>query len=160
MKKVKKSLLAVLLGLPLVIAFASCDKLSNDEELLLGNWEYQSIDVVRTGTDSDTSFTETGGYALYRDLQFNEDRTAKVEIMNAAEIYPPIYDVTEFTWNLENKGETLTLSNKDWGTVSWKVIILSYNTLKFQVNERYYNGGTMKSTYTYQHTRRSNSRPN
>lgn len=160
MKKVKKSLLAVLLGLPLVIAFASCDKLSNDEELLLGNWEYQSIDVVRTGTDSDTSFTETGGYALYRDLQFNEDRTAKVEIMNAAEIYPPIYDASEFTWNLENKGETLTLSNKDWGTVSWKVIILSYNTLKFQVNERYYNGGTMKSTYTYQHTRRSNSRPN
>lgn len=160
MKKVKKSLLAVLLGLPLVIAFASCDKLSNDEELLLGNWEYQSIDVVRTGTDSDTSFTETGGYALYRDLQFNEDRTAKVEIMNIAGVNPPDYNITEFTWSLDNKGETLTLTNKDWGTISWNVKILSYNVLKFQVTERYSTGGTEKSTYTYQHTRRSNSRPN
>ena len=160
MKKVKKSLLAVLLGLPLVIAFASCDKLSNDEELLLGNWEYQSIDVVRTGTDSDTSFTETDGYALYRNLQFNDDRTAKVEIMNIAGVNPPDYNITEFNWSLDNKGETLTLSNKEGYTVSWNVKILSYNVLKFQVTERYSNGGTEKSTYTYQHTRRSNSRPN
>ena len=160
MKIVKKSLLAILLGLPLVLCLASCDELSNNEELLLGNWEYQSIDVVRTGTDSDTSFTETGGYALYRDLQFNDDRSAKVEIMNIAGVNPPDYNITEFNWSLDNKSEILTLSNKDGYTVSWNVIILSYNTLKFQVTERFHNGGMEKSTYTYQHIRRSNSRPN
>ena len=159
MKKVKKSLLAVLLGLPLVISFASCDKLSNDEELLLGNWEYQSVSVERTGTDRDTIF-DTDGYALYRDLQFNEDRTAKVEIMNAAAVYPPMYNTKEYTWSIDKKGTMITLSNEDEGAISWNVILLSYNVLKFQVTERYYNGGTAKSTYTYQHSRRSNSRPN
>ena len=159
MKRVKKSLLVVLLGLPLVIAFASCDKLSNDEESLLGNWEYQKVRVEKSDPNFDTIF-ETEGYALYRNLQFNDDRTAKVEIMNIAGVNPPDYNITEFTWSLDNKGETLTLTNKDWGTISWNVKILSYNVLKFQVTERYSTGGTEKSTYTYQHNRRSNSRPN
>ena len=159
MKNVKESLLAIIMGLPLVIGFASCDKLSNDEESLLGNWEYQSVRVEKSDPNFDTIF-ETDGYALYRNLQFNDDRTAKVEIMNTAQIDPPSYSAEEFNWSIDNKGTMVNLSSSKWGNVSWNVIILSYTTLKFEVTERYHNAGYEKSTYTYLHSRRSNSRPN
>lgn len=159
MKRATKYLLAIMLGLPLVVAFASCDKLSNDEESLLGNWEYQKVRVEKSDPNFDTIF-ETEGYALYRDLQFNDDRTAKVEIMNSSQMDNPIYSSEEFTWSIDNKGATLNLSSSKMGNVSWNVIILSYTTLKFEVTERYHNAGYEKSTYTYQHSRRSNSRPN
>lgn len=158
MKSFKNTLFAIIMGLPLVIGFASCDKLSNDEESLLGNWEYQSVRVEKSDPNFDTIF-ETDGYALYRNLQFNDDRTAKVEIMSTAQD-PTSYSAEEFTWSIDNKGTLVNLSSSKWGNVSWNVIILSYTTLKFEVTERYHNAGYEKSTYTYLHSRRSNSRPN
>ncbi len=102
---------------------------------IVGAWEYQSAtcEVIHFGSgDIDTVF-ELGPNAPMKDMIFNADGTAVIQLQNAATVWPPQYDDITFTWNtaFENYWG-LELYYPDWSFFTWfQIYSINQDYLEF-----------------------------
>ena len=103
---------------------------------IVGEWEYQSAtcEVVHWGSGAIDTTYDLGSYAPWRDMVFNADYTANIELQNGAEIFPPQYDTIAFRWTpgFEESWISYIELSSDTGFYNWIQIEESSNDiLKF-----------------------------
>lgn len=102
MKHHSIKIITALLGAAML--FTACGKEEieyNTTHPIVGEWEYQSatVEVVHFGTgDIDTIF-DLGPYAPWRNMVFQSDNTATIELQSFATVVPPIYGEKKFKWH-------------------------------------------------------------
>ncbi len=84
--------------------FAACGEKEteyNTTHSIVGEWEYQSAicEVVHWGSGAIDTTYDLGSYAPWRNMVFNADNTAIIELQNDAAVVPPQYDTITFRWS-------------------------------------------------------------
>ena len=89
---------------------------------IVGSWEYQgaTCEVIHFGSGEVDTVFEFGSNAPMKDMVFNADGTAVIQLQNAATVWPPQYDDITFAWNtaFENYWG-LELYYPDWNFFTW-----------------------------------------
>ncbi len=84
--------------------FAACGEKGTEYNIthpIVGEWEYQSATckVVHWGSGAIDTTYDLGSYAPWRDMVFNDDNTAIIELQSYADVVPPQYDTVAFRWS-------------------------------------------------------------
>ena len=68
---------------------------------IVGSWEYldATCEVIHFGSGEVDTVFELGAYAPMKDMVFNDDGTAVIQLQNDATVVPPQYDAIPLTWN-------------------------------------------------------------
>ena len=114
---------ALLSAAMLFVACGEKETEYNTTHPIVGEWEYQSAicEVVHWGSGAIDTTYDLGSYAPWRDMVFNADYTANIELQNDADVVPPQYDTVTFRWDTGFEEDWISSIelNSDTGFYTW-----------------------------------------
>lgn len=124
----------------------------SSEPTLVGAWAYQSGEEeysINYPTPFDTVLVPE--YPTVRDLLFQPNGIAVVEERSIAEIWPPLYVETSYTWSISANRTTIQMMGSLGEIYTWQILLLTNNQLKVKITrpDASSNGAEIISTNTY-----------
>lgn len=101
----------------------------NTTHPIVGEWEYQSAtcEVVHWGSGAIDTTYDLGSYAPWRDMVFNADNTAIIELRNDTNVVPPQYDTITFRWSPGFEESWISYIELSYDTVFYNWIHIEEN---------------------------------
>ncbi len=158
MKTNKTKTLLLLMGVALLATACTKEELrtnSNSNSLtadytLVGDWAYQCGEEEYIHYPSLFDTTLVPEYPTVRDLRFAANGTAVVEERSLAEVWPPMYVETSYTWSISANHSHIQMIGARGEIYNWQILLLTSNQLKVKITHPAAgNGSQLISTNTY-----------